>query len=72
MTMDATNETNVVTLSSCDRLWTVDDVSAFLGVPVATLYQWRHRGDGPPGVRLGKHLRFDPARVREWVVAQAA
>ena len=55
---------------TCDRLWTVDDLSAFLGVPVATLYQWRHKGEGPPGMRLGKHLRFDPDRVRAWVAAQ--
>lgn len=25
-------------------LWTIQDVSAFLVVPVGTLYQWRHRG----------------------------
>jgi hypothetical protein len=29
-----------VTLSAA--LWTADDVAAFLQVPVATLYQWRH------------------------------
>lgn len=57
---------------TCDRLWTVDDVSAFLGVPVGTLYQWRSRGEGPPCVRLGKHLRFDPDRVRAWFGAKAA
>ncbi|SES45770.1 transcriptional regulator, AlpA family [Pedococcus cremeus] len=59
-------------LSTCDRLWTIDDVSAFLGVPVQTLYQWRHRSEGPPGVRLGKHLRFDPAQVRAWVASKVA
>lgn len=25
-----------------DRLWTVHDVSAFLSVPVGTLYKWRY------------------------------
>lgn len=56
----------------CDRLWTIDDVSAFLGVTVPTIYQWRHRGDGPPCMRLGKHLRFDPAAVRAWAMSKAA
>jgi excisionase family DNA binding protein len=60
------------TLSTCDRLWTIDDVSAFLGVPVQTLYQWRHRHEGPPCMRLGKHLRFDPDQVRAWVANQVA
>lgn len=55
---------------TCDRLWTIDDVSAFLGVPVQTLYQWRHRSDGPPCMRLGKHLRFDPDQVRAWVASK--
>ncbi len=59
-----------VTPPTCERLWTVDDLSAFLGVPVATLYQWRHKGEGPPAMRLGKHLRFDPDRVRTWVTTQ--
>lgn len=57
---------------SCERMWKIEDVSDFLGVPVGTLYQWRHRGDGPPCVRLGKHLRFDPDRVRAWVASKAA
>lgn len=59
-------------LSTCERLWTIDDVSDFLGVPVQTLYQWRHRSEGPPCVRLGKHLRFDPAQVRAWVASKVA
>jgi len=57
---------------ACDRLWTIDDVATFLSVSVPTIYQWRHRGDGPPCMRLGKHLRFDPAAVRAWAVSKAA
>ena len=41
-----------------DRLWSVDDVSAFLGVPVETLYQWRKRHYGPRAGRVGRHLRL--------------
>lgn len=59
-------------ISNCDRLWTIDDVAAFLCVTVPTIYQWRHRGDGPPCVRLGRHLRFDPASVRAWAASKAA
>ena len=49
-----------------DQLWTVRDVSAFLRVPVGTIYQWRVRGEGPPAMRLGRHLRFDPDEVHAW------
>lgn len=55
-----------------ERLWSVEDVSTFLGVPVETLYQWRKRRYGPPAARVGRHLRYDPADVRAWVKARAA
>jgi predicted DNA-binding transcriptional regulator AlpA len=49
-----------------DRLWGVADVSAYLGVPVSTLYQWRYQGIGPVGRRVGRHVRYDPRDVRRW------
>ncbi|HEY4421943.1 MAG TPA: helix-turn-helix domain-containing protein [Pseudonocardia sp.] len=51
-------------------LWTVQDVSDFLRVPVQTLYAWRSRRVGPPARRLGKHLRYLPADVEAWVSSQ--
>jgi predicted DNA-binding transcriptional regulator AlpA len=62
----------VAQLPTCDRLWTFQDVSAFLGVPIGTLYQWRTRGEGPPAFKIGGHVRFDPDRVRAWLVESAA
>jgi excisionase family DNA binding protein len=29
-----------------------------LGIPVHTLYRWRHKGDGPVGYRVGRHVRY--------------
>lgn len=52
--------------------WTPQDVSAFLRVPVATLYRWRYVGYGPDAYPTGRHLRYDPAEVRAWVKGQAA
>ncbi|PUB23976.1 helix-turn-helix protein [Promicromonospora sp. AC04] len=52
-----------------DRLWTVQDVSAFLGVPVGTLYAWRSTGKGPDARRIGKYVRYRPDDVRAWVAA---
>lgn len=48
------------------RLWTVGDVAGFLGVPVKTLYEWRTKGYGPKGKRVGKHLRYKPEDVIAW------
>jgi len=55
-----------------DRLWTVEDVSHFLGVPVATLYRWRYLGTGPQAGRVGRHLRYLPADVISWFRKQQA
>ncbi|MGH9117912.1 MAG: helix-turn-helix domain-containing protein [Acidimicrobiales bacterium] len=49
-------------------LWTIDDVAAFLRVPVTTVYDWRYRGNGgPPAYKIGGTLRFDPDDVRQWL-----
>jgi predicted DNA-binding transcriptional regulator AlpA len=48
------------------------DVSRFLGIPVNTLYQWRHHGVGPRAYRVGRHLRYDPAEIRRWLAEGAA
>ena len=49
------------------RLWSVEDLSDFLQVPVKTLYQWRLRGYGPKGRRIGKYVRYKESDVVEWV-----
>jgi excisionase family DNA binding protein len=50
-----------------ERLLSVDEVAEFLGIPVATLYHWRHKGCGPDAYRVGRHLRYEPAAVRAWL-----
>ncbi|NKQ55427.1 helix-turn-helix domain-containing protein [Amycolatopsis sp. K13G38] len=49
-----------------ERLWTVEDVAEYLGVPINTLYDWRTRQYGPPGKRVGKYLRYRAADVIAW------
>jgi excisionase family DNA binding protein len=55
-----------------DPLWSVEDVAAYLRVPVETLYTWRKRHYGPRAARVGRHLRYDPADVRAFFHQQAA
>jgi len=54
------------------ELWSIQDTAEFLRVPIGTLYQWRHRRLGPPAFKVGRHLRYDPAVVRAWVMGQVA
>jgi excisionase family DNA binding protein len=50
-----------------DRLLTVAELADYLGVPPATLYQWRHRGEGPRGFRVGRHLRYRWSDINDWI-----
>ena len=36
-----------------ERLMTIGDLSEMLGIPIETLYGWRHRGEVPQGYRWG-------------------
>jgi predicted DNA-binding transcriptional regulator AlpA len=50
-----------------DRYLTPDDIAEMFEVPLETVYQWRKKRTGPPGFRIGKHLRYDPADIRAYV-----
>jgi predicted site-specific integrase-resolvase len=41
-----------------------------LGVSVRTLQQWRRTGDGPPYVKMGSAVRYNPEAVDDWIVAR--
>ncbi|MFJ8826119.1 helix-turn-helix domain-containing protein [Streptomyces sp. NPDC102467] len=49
-----------------DRYLTTDDIAEIFKVPKETVYQWRKKRTGPPGFRIGKHVRYDPAAVHDW------
>jgi excisionase family DNA binding protein len=49
------------------RYLTPVDLADLLGVPLETVYQWRRKHTGPPGFRVGRHLRYDPEDVRAWI-----
>lgn len=54
------------------ELWTIQQLAEYLRTPVGTLYQWRYKGVGPRAYRVGRHLRYDPAEVRRWLLEEAS
>ena len=48
-------------------LWTIEDLSAYLSVPVATIYKWRTTGEAPRAHKIGRYLRWAPADVFDWL-----
>ena len=54
-------------LRPLERLLSVRELAEYLGVPVATLYTWRYRDAGPPGIKVGRHLRYRRNDVEAWI-----
>jgi len=52
-------------------LLTTKGLSAYLGVPVATLKQWRREGTAPRAYRVGRQLRYRRSDVDAWLEARA-
>jgi excisionase family DNA binding protein len=51
------------------RLATPIEVSAYLKVPVKTLYASRYEGKGPRAHRVGRHLRYRWEDVEAWLAS---
>ena len=69
MSRNAKREPAPVDLSAlmAKPLWTIEDLSAHLSVPVATIYKWRSNGEAPRAHKIGCYLRWAPADVFDWL-----
>ena len=50
-----------------EPLMGIEEVASYLRVPVATVRKWNHLGTGPRPLKIGRHVRYEPTAVREWV-----
>ncbi len=55
-------------MDQLDQLLTAQALALYLEVPVATVYAWRHRRQGPPGFKVGRHLRYRARDVEQWIL----
>ena len=54
-----------------DDLLGPPQLADYLGVSLATIYQWNHKGSGPRRIRVGRHVRYRRRDVDAWLDAQA-
>ncbi len=40
-------------------------------VPVSSVYNWRTKGYGPVGLKIGRHVRYPVEAVEQWEAEQA-
>lgn len=50
-----------------EKLWGTQELADFLDVPIQTIYQWRKRQYGPPGRKMGRHIRYRRSEVERWI-----
>jgi excisionase family DNA binding protein len=53
-----------------DRLLSIPELADYLGVPIATIYQWRHHRQGPASYRVGRHVRYRAEDIEHWLQTQ--
>ena len=54
------------------RYLTIEELADELGVTKATIYMWRHRGEGPKGAIIGRSLRFRREDIEQWWTERAS
>jgi len=54
-------------MNNLDPLLSAQQLADYLGIPLATLYAWRYRREGPPGFRAGRHLRYRKHDIDQWI-----
>ena len=50
-----------------DQWLGIAELAQEIGVPIRTVYAWRHKGYGPRGAVFGRHVRFRRADVEAWI-----
>jgi len=61
-----------LTLDDLPELASRRQVADFLGVSVPTLARWAMLGEGPRVTKIGAHVRYRRAHVRDYIDAAAA
>ena len=52
-------------------LLTPEQVATWLQVRVELLYKWRYSRCGPPGLKIGRYLRYRVVDVATWIEEQS-
>jgi len=64
----AASDRELVARGSDDRrLLSPAELASYLAVPLATVYRWRSRREGPCGIRVGRHVRYRLEDVERWL-----
>jgi excisionase family DNA binding protein len=71
MTLPLNDSLREFAMSDHNEFLTTAEAAEILRTPIATLYQWRHRSEGPPAHKIGKRLLYKRVDLLEWICGQA-
>jgi len=57
-------------MEQSEKLLTAVEAATLLGMRPATLARWRWAGLGPPFVKIGASVRYEPSSLREYIEQQ--
>jgi len=43
------------------------ELADLVRLPLGTIYAWRHKGTGPPALKVGRHIRYRRCDVDAWL-----
>lgn len=58
-------------MGSSGEFLSPEELATYLGIPIGTVYRWRGHGEGPRGLKLGRHVRYRRGDVEAWLEARA-
>ena len=58
-------------MDNVEGYWSPEFLAQTLGIPLRTIYNWRSRGEGPRAFKIGRHVRYRPTDVEDWLEAHA-
>ena len=53
------------------RFYLTDEVAELLRTPAATLRYWRHIGEGPESMRVGRRVLYPAPALEAWLCSLA-
>ena len=69
--MTTSQASGPVGIEAVERYLTTKQVSETTGLPLGTLRYWRHIGEGPESMTLGrKRVVYKLSKLNEWLAAQ--
>lgn len=66
----ARTQAQVDATTGSERLLAPGDVARVIGVPVATLANWRSGRTGPAFLKVGRHVRYRRVDLDEWIASR--